>query len=115
MSTAVPATNSRLLDPDEQRVIEETRARRLQRLAVRERVAFVLFSGGFAVAAAATALVFPSDRSPGAPTVALLVAAYAAAFRLDFEIGAGSEVATQRIPGPVRFRLPVGHVRLAVV
>ena len=73
MSIAVPATNSRLLDPDEQRVIEETRARRLQRLAVRERVAFVLFSGGFAVAAAMTALVFPSARSPGALTVALLV------------------------------------------
>ena len=114
MSTAVPATNSLLLDPDEQRVIEETRARRLQRLAVRERVAFVLFSGGFAVAAAATALVFPSDRSPGALTVALLVAAYAAAFRLDFEIGTGSAVPTQLILVPMLFLLPVGYVPLAV-
>ncbi len=114
MSTAVPATNSLLLDPDEQRVIEETRARRLQRLAVRERVAFVLFSGGFAVAAAMTALVFPSARSPGALTVALLVVAYAAAFRLDFEIGTGSAVPTQLILVPMLFLLPVGYVPLAV-
>ena len=114
MSTAVPATSSILLDPEEQRVIEETRARRLQRLAVRERIAFVLFTGGFAVAAAATALVFASDRSPGSLTVALLVAAYAAAFRLDFEIGTGSAVPTQLILVPMLFLLPVGYVPLAV-
>jgi HD-GYP domain-containing protein (c-di-GMP phosphodiesterase class II) len=95
-------------------VIEETRARRLQRLAVRERVAFVLFSGGFAVAAGVTALVFPSDRSPGPLTVALLVAAYAAAFRLDFEIGTGSAVPTQLILVPMLFILPVGYVPIAV-
>src|SRR5436190_2820661 len=114
MSTAVPATSSLLLDPEEQRVIEETRARRLQRVAVRERVAFVLFMGGFAVAAVTTAVVFHSNRSPGALTIALLVAAYAAAFRLDFEIGTGSAVPTQLILVPMLFLLPVGFVPLAV-
>jgi HD-GYP domain-containing protein (c-di-GMP phosphodiesterase class II) len=114
MSTAVPATSSLLLDPEEQQVIEETRARRLQRVAVRERVAFLLFTGGFAVAAVTTAVVFHSNRSPGALTIALLVAAYAAAFRLDFEIGTGSAVPTQLILVPMLFLLPVGFVPLAV-
>src|SRR5215831_11155125 len=114
MSTAVPTTGSLLLDPEEQGVIEEQRARRLQRVAVRERVAFVLFTGGFAVAAVATAVVFHSNRSPTALTIALLVAAYAAAFRLDFEISTGSAVPTQLILVPMLFLLPVGYVPLAV-
>src|SRR5204862_1134700 len=114
MSTAVPATNSLLLDPEEQRVIEEQRARRLQRVAVRERVAFLLFTGGFAVAAVTTAVVFHSSRSPSAFAVALMVAAYAAAFRLDFEIGTGSAGPTQLILVPMLFLLPVGYVPLAV-
>jgi HD-GYP domain-containing protein (c-di-GMP phosphodiesterase class II) len=114
MSTAAATTKSILLDPDEQQVIEETRARRLQRLALRERVAFALFTGGFAVAVFATVVVFHSHRSPSALTVALLVAAYAAAFRLDFEIGTGSAVPTQLILVPMLFVLPVGFVPLAV-
>src|SRR5438093_9221148 len=114
MSTAVPATSSLLLDPEEQRVIEETRARRLQRVSVVERVAFVLFMGCFAVAAVTTAVVFHSNRSPGALTIALLVAAYAAAYRLDFEIGTGSAVPTQLILVPMLFVLPAGFVPFAV-
>jgi HD-GYP domain-containing protein (c-di-GMP phosphodiesterase class II) len=113
-TAAAAATTSLLLDPEEQRVIEEQRARRLQRVAVRERVAFVLFTGGFAVAAVTTAVAFHSSRSPSALTIALLVAAYAAAFRLDFEIGTGSAVPTQLILVPMLFLLPVGYVPLAV-
>jgi len=114
MSAAAATTKSILLDPDEQQVIEEQRARRLQRLALRERVAFVLFTCGFAGAALTTAVVFHSNRSPSALTIALLVAAYAAAFRLDFEIGTGSAVPTQLILVPMLFLLPVGFVPLAV-
>jgi HD-GYP domain-containing protein (c-di-GMP phosphodiesterase class II) len=114
MATAAATTNSLLLDPEEQRVIEEQRARRLQRVAVRERVAFILFTGGFAVAAVTTAVVFHSNRSPSALTIVLLVASYAAAFRLDFEIGTGSAVPTQLILVPMLFVLPVGYVPLAV-
>jgi hypothetical protein len=44
----------------------------------------------------------------------LLVAAYAAAFRLDFEIGTGSAVPTELILVPILFLLPVGVVPLAV-
>jgi HD-GYP domain-containing protein (c-di-GMP phosphodiesterase class II) len=115
MATAAGTVpRSVLLDPDEQRVIEERRARRLHRLARRELWSFVLFAGGFTGAAAALAFLIPSDRSPGVPAVLVLLAAYAAAYRLDFEIGTGSAVPTQLILVPMLFVLPVGVVPLAV-
>jgi HD-GYP domain-containing protein (c-di-GMP phosphodiesterase class II) len=58
--------------------------------------------------------VLPSGRQPGWPAVAVLVLAYAAAFRLDFEIGTGSAVPTELILVPMLFVLPVGYVPLAV-
>jgi HD-GYP domain-containing protein (c-di-GMP phosphodiesterase class II) len=47
-------------------------------------------------------------------TVALLIGAYALAFRLDFEISSGSAVPTQLILVPMFFLLPIGSVPLAV-
>jgi HD-GYP domain-containing protein (c-di-GMP phosphodiesterase class II) len=115
MATAASTTpRSGLLDPDEQRVIEEQRARRLHRLARRELLAVAVFAGGFLVAAVLLAVLLPSDRAPGVPAVLLLVGAYAAAFRLDFEVGSGSAVPTQLILVPMLFVLPVGFVPLAV-
>src|SRR6266480_876226 len=116
MSTAATTTPGRsvLLDPEEQRVIEERRARRLQRLAHRELYSFVVFAGGFVVTALALAFALPSERSPGVAAVLVLIGAYAAAFRLDFEIGTGSAVPTQLILVPMLFVLPVGFVPLAV-
>jgi HD-GYP domain-containing protein (c-di-GMP phosphodiesterase class II) len=115
MSSAV-GTSPRgvLLDPDEQRVIEEQRARRLHSLAHREVWSFALFAGGFLAVAILMAALLPSQRSPGAGAVLVLIAAYAAAFRLDFEIGSGSAVPTQLILVPMLFVLPVGYVPLAV-
>ncbi|HSC50165.1 MAG TPA: HD-GYP domain-containing protein [Gaiellaceae bacterium] len=115
MSTAATApVRSALLDPDEQRVIEEQRARRLSRLARRELWSVVVFSGGFLVTAVLLATLLPSTRDPGWTAVAVLVLAYAAAFRLDFEIGTGSAIPTELILVPMLFALPVGYVPLAV-
>jgi HD-GYP domain-containing protein (c-di-GMP phosphodiesterase class II) len=115
MSTAITRTaRPILLDPEEQRVIEERRARRLQRLARRELVAFGVFAAGFIAAATALAVLVPSDRHPSLPAALLLVAAFAAAFRLDFEIGSGSAVPTELILVPMLFVLPVGLVPFAV-
>jgi HD-GYP domain-containing protein (c-di-GMP phosphodiesterase class II) len=44
----------------------------------------------------------------------VLIAAYAASFRLDFEIGSGSAVPTQLMLVPMLFVLPAGFVPLAV-
>ena len=115
MSTAATTSpGSILLDPDEQRVIEEQRARRLHRLAHRELISVVVFSGGFVAAAVAMALLLPSHRHPGWVAALVLVGAYGAAFRLDFEIGTGSAIPTELILVPMLFVLPVGLVPLAV-
>jgi HD-GYP domain-containing protein (c-di-GMP phosphodiesterase class II) len=58
--------------------------------------------------------VLPSHRSPGIAAVLVLIAAYAASFRLDFEIGSGSAVPTQLMLVPMLFVLPAGFVPLAV-
>jgi HD-GYP domain-containing protein (c-di-GMP phosphodiesterase class II) len=115
MSTAVSATpRAGVLDPDEQRVIEEARVRRLQRLARRELWSLALFTSAFVAAATALVLYLPSDRSPGVGAVLVLVGAYAAAFRLEFEIGSGTAVPTELILVPMLFVLPTGWVPFAV-
>ena len=115
MATAATTTpRSVLLDPDEQRVIEEQRARRLNRLARRELWSFAIFLGGFLASAIALALLAPSARSPGIVAVLLFLLAYAAAFCLDFELGTGVAVPTQLIVVPMLFVFPVGWVPLAV-
>jgi HD-GYP domain-containing protein (c-di-GMP phosphodiesterase class II) len=101
-------------DPDEQRVIEERRARRLSSLAQREVWSFALFAGGFFAVAILMAALLPSHRSPGVGAVLVLIGAYAASFRLDFEIGSGSAVPTQLMLVPMLFVLPAGFVPLAV-
>jgi HD-GYP domain-containing protein (c-di-GMP phosphodiesterase class II) len=102
------------LDPDAQRVIEEQRARRLSRLAIRDRATTFVSLGLFLAVAGSMAVLLPSHRSPSVVTVALLLAAYAVAFRLDFEVGSGSAVPTQLILVPMLFVLPSGMVPLAV-
>jgi len=115
MSTVAGASpRAVLLDPDEQRVIEEQRARRLHSLAHREVWSFGLFAGGFLAVAVLMAALLPSHRSPGIAAVLVLIAAYAASFRLDFEIGSGSAVPTQLMLVPMLFVLPAGFVPLAV-
>jgi HD-GYP domain-containing protein (c-di-GMP phosphodiesterase class II) len=114
VSTAATSAAPIGLDPEEQRVIEERRARRLQRLARRELLSIAVLAGGFVVAAASTAAFLPSSRSPAVPAVIVLIFAYAAAFRLDFEVGNGSAVPTELIFVPMLFVLPVGYVPLAV-
>jgi HD-GYP domain-containing protein (c-di-GMP phosphodiesterase class II) len=110
MSTAAVTS----LDPAQQRVIEEQRGRRLNRVAKRERLSIFVSAGAFLAAAVALAVVLPSDRSPGLVAGLLLVAVYALAFELHFEIGTGSAVPTQLVLVPMLFVLPAGLVPLAV-
>ena len=95
-------------------MIEEQRARRLNRLASRDRTTLIVSLGLFLGIAGSLAIFVPSDRSPSFLTVALLLAAYAVAFRLDFEVGSGSAVPTELIFVPMLFVLPTGMVPLAV-
>jgi HD-GYP domain-containing protein (c-di-GMP phosphodiesterase class II) len=106
--------SSAALDPAAQRVIEQARARRLSRLATRERRSLVISVGAFLAVAVAMAELVPSGRSPGVFTTLLLVAVYALAYRFDFQIGTGSAVPTQLILVPMLFVLPAGIVPIAV-
>ena len=110
MSTAA-VTGS---DPAAQRVIEEQRARRMNRVARRERLSLLVSAGAFLACAALMAGLMPTDRSPGVIATLLLVGVYALAFHLDFEIGTGSAVPTQLVLVPMLFVLPTGIVPLAV-
>jgi len=110
MSTAAGTA----LDPRSQRVIEERRARRLSRLAARERGTLFVSVGAFLTIAIVMVHAIPSDRSPGAFASALFIVLYALAFRLDFEIGTGSAVPTQLVLVPMLFVLPTGIVPIAV-
>jgi HD-GYP domain-containing protein (c-di-GMP phosphodiesterase class II) len=102
------------LDPVEGELIEGSRARRARRI---ERRAFSLASVSavsFLAVALPFAFLFPGDAAPAPWTVALLVAAYAAASRVAFEIGSGFGLATQVVLVPMLFVLPPGLVPLCV-
>jgi uncharacterized membrane protein len=105
MSTAAGTAS---LDPRAQRVIEEQRARRLSRLALRERRSLFGSVGAFLAVAVVLAEALPTERSPGMLTTLVLIAVYALAFHLDFEIGTGSAVPTQLVLVPMLFVLPTG-------
>src|SRR4051812_28365669 len=114
MTTVASATpRAAGLDPDQQRVIEEQRARRLHRLARRELWSVVVFAAGFFVVAGLMAALIPSDRHPGGAAVLLLLGAYAGSFCLVLDLGTGAAVPTQLILVPMLFVLPVGWVPLA--
>ena len=95
-------------------MVEERRARRLSRLASRDRTTLIVSSGLFVAVAGAMAVLMPSERSPSFLAVALLVVLYAITFRCEFEVGTGVAVPTQLFLVPMLFLLPTGWVPLAV-
>jgi len=121
MSTAVQGTaevfdgrNTTDLDPERDALVEESRGRRSLPLAHRERLASLIVGGSFFVAAIPFAVLVDSSRRPSIATVALLLVAYAAASRVEFEIGAGFAVPTELVLVPMLFLLPIGIVPVAV-
>jgi HD-GYP domain-containing protein (c-di-GMP phosphodiesterase class II) len=105
------ATTRAGLDPALEEAIGDLRARRPRSLAARERVSAFALGGGFLAAALATvALSQGSERAPDSLVVALLVVAYGAAFRLDFEVATGFAVPTQLVLVPMLFVVPLAWV-----
>ena len=113
MSTAAP-TFSPALDPDANALIEESRERGQRRLRRRARWSAVAFGVGFVVVATSLAVLLPSERSPSAAVVALLVGTYALTSRVKFEVGTGFALPTQLVLVPMLFVLPLGWVPFAV-
>ena len=121
MSTAVPGAPQAFdgrkatdIDPEGDGLVEERRERRRQPLARTERLASLLVGGTFLVAAMPFATLTESPRHPSVATLVLLVAAYALASKVEFEIGAGFAVPTELVLVPMLFLLPIGTVPVAV-
>jgi HD-GYP domain-containing protein (c-di-GMP phosphodiesterase class II) len=96
-------------------LIEQTRRNVARRLVDRDLYASLLLGVAFLVTALVLASTFDSTRSFEPLTVALLVAAYAIATRVDFEIGTGYACPTQLVLVPMLVLLPVTFVPLFVL
>jgi HD-GYP domain-containing protein (c-di-GMP phosphodiesterase class II) len=107
------APNDALLEGD--LLIEQSREFSGRHLVGRDRLATIALAGGFAAAAAALAAFAGSEQPLTVWTLALFVASYAVASRIDFEIGTGSAVPTQLVLVPMLALLPVQYVPLCVL
>jgi HD-GYP domain-containing protein (c-di-GMP phosphodiesterase class II) len=114
--TAAPeGLNQKLrLDSEGDELVEQTRARVRLRLGNHERLASLLVGGSFFAAAIPLAIFPSSQRSPSILVLVLLVAAYAVASRILFEVGPGFALPTELVLVPMLFLAPVGLVPLLV-
>jgi HD-GYP domain-containing protein (c-di-GMP phosphodiesterase class II) len=96
-------------------LIERARGARSEALAGGERIATLALAAGFVVATVVVAIAFPSDREVDPLVLGALLLAYAAASRVEFEIGGGSAVPTQVVFVPSIVLLPPGLVPVVVV
>jgi len=95
-------------------LVAASRERRAARLSGRDRLVTFVSAAVFAATAGLLAGV-TSGRHLDLGLAAVLVAAYALASRVEFEIGTGSAVATQLVFVPMLFLLPAGLVPLCVL
>jgi HD-GYP domain-containing protein (c-di-GMP phosphodiesterase class II) len=95
-------------------LVAASRARRAFRLTGRDRVVTTVSATAFAVTAALLATFGSAHRGHGFGVALVLIAAYALASRVEFEIGTGSAVVTQIVFVPMLFMLPAGIVPLCV-
>jgi HD-GYP domain-containing protein (c-di-GMP phosphodiesterase class II) len=113
-TAASPTLRSEASVAGEHAPIEAQRARQRSPLPRADLLLAIVLGGGFLAVAAPLALFLPSDRSPSALVGLGLIAAYAAAFRLDFEVGAGFAIPTELMLVPMLFILPLGLVPVCV-
>jgi HD-GYP domain-containing protein (c-di-GMP phosphodiesterase class II) len=102
------------LDPAAETLLLESRARRVERLRGRERFVKWASSVAFAGSVGALAVLAPANALPSFAIVVGLIATYALASRVEFEVGTGSSVPTQIVLVPMLFLLPPAAVPVAV-
>jgi HD-GYP domain-containing protein (c-di-GMP phosphodiesterase class II) len=102
------------LDPDLEARLEQRRERAVTKLRARSRVSALVVLAGFGGACALLAVLVETHRSPSVLTIAALVAAYAVASRIEFEVRTGLTLPTQLVLVPMLFLLPLPYVPLFV-
>lgn len=101
-------------DPTTEVMLEDMRARRSARLGSRGLWASVADGGLFLAVAVPLAFWFESSSSVSPLVLAALVAAYALAYNVEFEVGPGLAVGTQLVFVPMLFLVPLAYVPLCV-
>jgi HD-GYP domain-containing protein (c-di-GMP phosphodiesterase class II) len=101
-------------DRDGEALIEERRARAGTPLEQRDSRVTAVSVVGFLGACAALQIAFPGERHPSLPLLVLLIAAYAVASKVEFEVGIGSAIPTQLVFVPMLFLLPPSMAALCV-
>src|ERR1044072_8788110 len=91
-------------------LVEQARQRTARPLDGRERIVEAAGATAFVVVALALALLGEADRPLHVGTAALLVAGYAVATRIRFEVGAGYTDPSQLVFVPMLFLLPMPAV-----
>ena len=108
-TNAAPAAHASA-NPDADGLIEDGRERIARALSGRD---FWLSLGSAAAFAAVTASLYwlvPTEREPSLALILLLVASYALASRVQFEVGLGFAVPTQLVFVPMLFLVPTALV-----
>jgi HD-GYP domain-containing protein (c-di-GMP phosphodiesterase class II) len=108
------AAPSALLDPEAERVLEESRQRVVRPLTGRERFGESLAAATFLVAATALVLLVDTNRPASAALSASAAVAYALASRATFDVGASRTDCTQLVLVPMLLLLPPTQVPLLV-
>jgi HD-GYP domain-containing protein (c-di-GMP phosphodiesterase class II) len=102
------------LDPAHQLLVQQARQRARRPLERRELLGEILAGAAFLAVAVPMAVVLHSDRSLAVGSALLLLAAYALASRVQFEVGAGHTDCSQLLFVPMLFFLPTAAVPLFV-
>ena len=100
--------------PADEELVEQARGRVDAPLSPRDRRGSALVGGGLVATAAAMAALLPWHRPLSPLWAVVLVIAYAAVSRVEFEVGPGSAVPTELVLVPMLFLLPAPVVPLAV-
>jgi HD-GYP domain-containing protein (c-di-GMP phosphodiesterase class II) len=111
---SIPARAAVDLDPELDALITASRGWLRRALVTRDRLPALFSAAAFLGATGVLALVANSERDPSLATYLALIGAYAAASRVEFEVGAVYALPTQLVLVPMLFVLPLGFVPLCV-
>ena len=101
-------------DPVAERLLSEGRERQSTGLQGRERITRWSAAIAFVLVSAPIAVLAPAARETSWLMLGVLLAAFAIASRIEFEVGSGTTVATELVLVPMLFLLPVRIVPIAV-
>jgi hypothetical protein len=113
MTTAAPSVGAEL-DPEVQEFVEQSRAFASARLRLRMQRGALAIAAAFAAVVALLAVLAPSDRAPSLGTILLLVASYALASRVEFEVRTALALPTELVLVPMLFLVPLHDVPIFV-